>query len=70
SLLVTVGPNAKWIADGAVNRGLESQRVLPVADAQQAADLLRWLLRDGDFVLLKGSRGMQLEKVLGAFELK
>mgnify|MGYP003351925774 CR=1 FL=1 len=41
-----------------------------VADAQQAAELLRWLLRDGDFVLLKGSRGMQLERVLGAFELK
>lgn len=70
ALLVTVGPNAKWIADGAVNRGLESHRVLPAADAQQAAELLRWLLRDGDFVLLKGSRGMQLEKVLGAFELK
>ncbi|MCG3147610.1 MAG: UDP-N-acetylmuramoyl-tripeptide--D-alanyl-D-alanine ligase [Verrucomicrobiae bacterium] len=70
ALLVTVGPNARWIADGAVSRGMESHRVLPVSDAQQAADLLRWLLRDGDFVLLKGSRGMQLEKVLAAFELK
>jgi UDP-N-acetylmuramoyl-tripeptide--D-alanyl-D-alanine ligase len=70
ALLVTVGPNARMIADGAVNHGMESPRVLPVSDAQQAADLLRWLLRDGDFVLLKGSRGMHLEKVLEAFELK
>lgn len=70
ALLVTVGANAKWIADGAVQAGMESHRVLPVSDAQQAADLLRWLLRDGDFVLLKGSRGIRLEKVLEVFELK
>lgn len=70
ALVVTVGPNARWIADGAVACGLEAQRVLPVSDARQAADLLRWLLRDGDFVLLKGSRGIHLERVLEAFELK
>jgi UDP-N-acetylmuramoyl-tripeptide--D-alanyl-D-alanine ligase len=70
ALLVAVGPQAKLIADGAVNRGMESHRVLPVNDARQAADLLRWLLRDGDFVLLKGSRGMKLEQILQAFELK
>jgi UDP-N-acetylmuramoyl-tripeptide--D-alanyl-D-alanine ligase len=70
ALLVTVGPNARWIADGAVRGGMEAHRVLPVSDARQAADLLRWLLRDGDFVLVKGSRGMHLERVLETFELK
>jgi UDP-N-acetylmuramoyl-tripeptide--D-alanyl-D-alanine ligase len=70
ALLVAVGPNAKLIAEGAVNRGMEAQRVLAVADTAQAADLLRWLLRDGDFVLLKGSRAIGLEKILEAFELK
>jgi UDP-N-acetylmuramyl pentapeptide synthase len=49
---------------------MEAHRVLPVIDAAQAADLLRWLLRDGDFVLLKGSRGVKLETILEAFELK
>jgi UDP-N-acetylmuramoyl-tripeptide--D-alanyl-D-alanine ligase len=70
ALLVTVGEHGKLIADGAVNRGMESHRVLTVANATQAADLLRWLLRDGDFVLLKGSRGVKLETILQAFELK
>jgi UDP-N-acetylmuramoyl-tripeptide--D-alanyl-D-alanine ligase len=70
SLLVAVGERGKWIADGAVNRGMEAHRVLPVSDAAQAADLLRWLLRDGDFVLLKGSRAVKLERILEAFELK
>ena len=60
----------KLIADGAVGRGMEAHRVLPVSDAVQAAELLRWLLRDGDFVLLKGSRGEKLERILEAFELK
>lgn len=70
ALLVAVGERGKWIADGAVNRGMEAHRVLPVSDAGQAADMLRWLLRDGDFVLLKGSRAVKLERVLEAFELK
>lgn len=70
ALLVTVGAHARGIADSAVQRGMEPHRVLPVGDARQAADLLRWLLRDGDFVLLKGSRGMKLEQILEAFELK
>jgi UDP-N-acetylmuramoyl-tripeptide--D-alanyl-D-alanine ligase len=70
SLLVAVGEHGKLIADGAVGRGLEAHRVLPVSDAAQAADLLRWLLRDGDFVLLKGSRAVKLERILEAFELK
>ena len=70
ALLVAVGEHGKLIADGAVNRGMEAHRVLPVTDAAQAADLLRWLLRDGDFVLLKGSRAVKLETILEAFELK
>lgn len=70
SLLVTVGESGKLIADGAVQNGLEAHRVLPVADAAQAADLLRWLLRKDDFILLKGSRAVKLEKILEAFDLQ
>ena len=70
ALLVTVGPNARGIADGALAAGLGAQRVVAVADAVEAAATLRWLLRDGDFVLLKGSRGIHLEKVLEAFALR
>ena len=69
ALLVAVGPHARGIAEGAVAAGMAAQRVLPVVDATQAAGVLRWLLRDGDFVLLKGSRGMHLEKILEGFTL-
>jgi UDP-N-acetylmuramoyl-tripeptide--D-alanyl-D-alanine ligase len=57
-LLVTVGPQA---AEMRPRFGGESHAV---ADAQAAAQLVSGLLRDGDTVLVKGSRGVGLERLL------
>ena len=59
-LLVTVGPFAAEIAAAFAG---EAQSV---PDAAAAAELLRTLLRDGDTVLVKGSRGVGLEHVAEA----
>jgi UDP-N-acetylmuramoyl-tripeptide--D-alanyl-D-alanine ligase len=56
-VLVTVG------AIGAETRAGFSGEGYSVADAAAAAGLLRGLLRDGDTVLVKGSRGVGLERV-------
>ena len=61
--LVCVGEMARHIADGA---GLASVRV--VVDAREAAESVIPLLRAGDLVLLKGSRGVGLEVVAAAVE--
>jgi len=59
-LLVTVGPLAAAMAPGF------SREVHSVADAGEAAVLVPALLRDGDVVLVKGSRGVRLEAVCQA----
>jgi len=59
-LLVAVGgPPARALAKAAL--GIETHAV---ANAAQALDLLRGLLHDGDVVLVKGSRGIGLDRVV------
>jgi UDP-N-acetylmuramoyl-tripeptide--D-alanyl-D-alanine ligase len=65
-LLVTVGPGAGGIADGAVAAGLDPQRVLRTADRDAALATLGPRLRDGDVVLVKASRGVALETLVEA----
>ncbi len=42
-------------------------RVLRVGSAAEAAESLTSLVQDGDMVLIKGSRRLQLEKILESF---
>jgi UDP-N-acetylmuramoyl-tripeptide--D-alanyl-D-alanine ligase len=56
-VLVTVGPLAAEMA------GAFGGEVHCVPDAQAAAELLGGLLREGDTMLVKGSRGVGLERV-------
>jgi len=64
--LVVVGGGAAGIAAGAVAAGLDPLRVHLVADRDEAIALLRGLLRPGDAVLVKASRGAALEAVVDA----
>jgi UDP-N-acetylmuramoyl-tripeptide--D-alanyl-D-alanine ligase len=61
SELVTVGPGADRIADAAVAAGLPAGRVHRAPDRAAAAAVLRDVVRDGDVVLVKASRGAALD---------
>lgn len=63
-LLVTVGPGAAGIAAGAKAAGLDGSRILEARDREAAFDLLRGRLRDGDVVLIKASRGVELDRLV------
>jgi len=64
ALLVTVGQSARLIAQAAVEAGMETHRVLPLATATEAGETIRALVHEGDLVLIKGSRRLQLERIL------
>ena len=65
-VLVTVGPLARTIAEGAVAAGMPAKAVLSFPDAPSAAAGIGAVVRDGDLVLVKGSRGVKTEIIAAA----
>jgi UDP-N-acetylmuramoyl-tripeptide--D-alanyl-D-alanine ligase len=64
--LVCIGPQAKLIMEEAIAHGMEPSRVSHFPDSTTAAKEIPTWLHPGDLVLLKGSRGMHLEKLATA----
>jgi UDP-N-acetylmuramoyl-tripeptide--D-alanyl-D-alanine ligase len=68
-LLVTVGERGRMIASAAYHAGLPKVRIIELEHAQQVVDLLRQHLHPGDVVLVKGSHGMRMDRIVAALEL-
>jgi UDP-N-acetylmuramoyl-tripeptide--D-alanyl-D-alanine ligase len=68
SELVTVGERAKTIAASAASAGLPVNMIQSFEQSTQAVDYLRDNLTSKDVVLVKGSRGMQMEIIVAALE--
>ncbi len=59
--LVVVGAGATGIAQGALNARMPAARIHTVADRDEALAILLAELRDGDTILVKASRGAELD---------
>ncbi len=64
SCVIAAGPLGRHIAEGARAGGMASGQVREVPDAAGAASALKGLVREGDVLLIKASRGMRLERVI------
>ncbi len=64
--LVTVGPRARWIAEAALAAGMAPSQVLICATSETAVAALTPRLQQGDYALIKGSRGMEMERIVSA----
>ena len=62
-VLVAVGAKGKWIGEAARDAGL-SQNTFFAEDNRQAIEILREVMRAGDMILVKGSRGAKMEEIV------
>jgi len=63
-LLVTVGKRAEGFAEGALAVGLASQKIVRLENSREAGKYLDPIITSGDIILIKGSQGMRMEKVV------
>lgn len=68
--LYTVGELAQIIARGALQAGMNPGDVVTLKDYQEAIDVLKRDLNEGDVVLVKASRIVSLDKVVAALTVQ
>jgi len=65
-LICITGDFCLWVKQAAEEEGYPAEQILIFDDAQMLADKIISLIRGGEWVLVKGSRGMALERVVTA----
>lgn len=65
--VLTFGPNGGRVVSGALTGGMPSARVQAYTDREQIVAALKRLVKPGDVILFKGSRGMHMELILEQF---
>lgn len=63
-LLYLLGNFSGGVSDGARDAGMQLDRIHCGDDAGEIAESLKRILRPGDLLLIKGSRGMHMEKIV------
>ena len=66
--LVTVGERARTIAQAARQAGLQKKSIFEFEDVPQVSEFLQQRLTSRHVVLIKGSRGMRMDRIVLALE--
>ena len=67
-VVIGVGPRSRALLRGAQQAGFDPASLHHFTDALEAASFLRDFVAENDLVLLKGSRGIGLDRVLTILE--
>jgi UDP-N-acetylmuramoyl-tripeptide--D-alanyl-D-alanine ligase len=63
-LLVTVGKEALNISEGAQDFGFDENKIMSFNDTNEAGRFLQEEIKSGDLILIKGSQGMRMERIV------
>lgn len=63
-VLITVGARAKFIAERAIKKGFKKENVFVFDEAKEAGIKLQEIIKEGDLILIKGSRAIGLDSVV------
>ncbi len=63
-ILITIGLRAKNIVEGAEKGGLSSKKISSYDNVKEAIPYLNKIIKKGDVILVKGSQGMRLERLV------
>ncbi len=63
-VLITAGPRAKFIAEKAKAEGLSENNIYVFENATEVCENINAIIKEGDLILVKASRGIGLDKVV------
>lgn len=63
-LLFTVGPRAKFYAEGAKKKGMPDDKIFSFGEAVEAGLALQKEMKEGDLILVDGSKEIQMGKII------
>ncbi len=63
-MLITVGVRARGLAEGALEAGMSEKHILQYEDTDTARREIQNLIEPGDLILVKGSQGRRMEKIV------
>ena len=69
-LLFTVGERAKFIAEGARIKGMFSSKIFEFEEISQVIPRLKEEIKEGDLILIDGSKEMEMRKIVKEMEEK
>ncbi|MBQ7415890.1 MAG: UDP-N-acetylmuramoyl-tripeptide--D-alanyl-D-alanine ligase [Oscillospiraceae bacterium] len=66
-LLLAFGPNSSRMISGAVTGGMDNSRAKAFENRDEIVAAMKRMIKPGDVILIKGSRGMHMELILEQF---
>jgi UDP-N-acetylmuramoyl-tripeptide--D-alanyl-D-alanine ligase len=64
NVLVTVGERARYLAEGAVDSGFDPGCIFSFSEATRAGSWLESFIQAGDFILVKGSHSLAMDRIV------